>query len=285
MSRKPHFQLTWVKWSGIWLCLTILGGGIVLANALQLDFQNDSTSGAAEAKRTFEAVCASCHGLDGRGAERGPDLVSRAEVSAKSDADLRLVLEKGKPAAGMPSFEGYGMEKLGALVSYLRELQGRGKAVELPGNPAQGKILFYGKATCAECHMVGGQGGFWGQDLTKYGGKRGVKDIRSAIVNPDKDLDPRRGLVTVILRDSRRITGVARNEDNFSLQLQTRDGTFHLLNKADIAKLTYDGKSGMPTDYGSLLSTSELNDLVSFLLRSAGPPTKQASDSDDDLEE
>lgn len=249
------------------------------------NFQSDNAPGTAEAKKTFEAVCASCHGLDGRGGERGPDLVGRAEVAGKSNADLEAIIEKGKPAAGMPSFASYGVERIGPLVRYLRTLQGRGTTAKLPGSPAQGRILFYGKAKCAECHMVSGQGGFWGQDLTKYGGRRDANDIRSAIANPDKDLDPRRGLVTVALRDSRRITGLPRNEDNFSLQLQTADGKFHLLNKSDVEKLSYEGRSGMPTNYGSTLSASELNDLVSFLFRSAGTEAKQARDSDDDFEE
>ena len=110
--------------------------------------------------------------------------------------------------------------------------------------------------------------------------------IRAAIINPNKDLDPRRGLVTVALADSNRLTGLARNEDNFSLQLQTPDGTFHLLNKADILRLTYDGKSAMPADYGSTLSTTELNDLVSFLLRTAdAEKASKAKEAEDDVDD
>lgn len=244
------------------------------------------TSGPAEANKTFEAVCASCHGLDGRGGERGPDLVSRAEVTGKSDADLGRILKEGKTAAGMPSFAGYGAERLAALVSYLRNLQGANKEVRLPGNPAQGKALFFGKAKCAECHMISGRGGFFGQDLTRYGGKRAAEDIRSAIVNPNKDLDPRRGLVTVVLADSSRVTGLARNEDNFSLQVQSVDGTFHLLKKSQIRNQTYEGKLPMPADYGTALSSTELNDLVSFLLRAASAePANKVKDDDDDYEE
>jgi len=33
-------------------------------------------------------------------------------------------------------------------------LQGRREAGKLPGNPEAGKVLFFGKARCAECHMV-----------------------------------------------------------------------------------------------------------------------------------
>jgi len=283
LSRKSGLQLSMKP--VVYFCVVVLATATAWAHGLPGNFQHDDTPDVAEARRTFETVCASCHGLDGRGGERGPDLVSRAEVTAKSDTDLKEILEKGKTAAGMPSFSSYGMERLKALVSYLRMLQGRTQSVKLPGNPAQGKILFYGTAKCSECHMIGGQGGFWGQDLTKYGGKRDASEIRAAIVNPGKDLDPRRGLVTVTLRDSKRLTGLARNEDNFSLQLQTADGAFHLLNKADVEKLYYEGRVGMPANYGSTLSARELNDLVSFLLHSAGSESTPAKYADDDFEE
>jgi len=41
-----------------------------------------------------------------------------------------------------------------------------------------------------------------------------------AILKPDGDLDPRRGAATAVLGDSTTITGVPRNEDNFSLHLR-----------------------------------------------------------------
>jgi cytochrome c oxidase cbb3-type subunit III len=239
------------------------------------------------AKAAFDTACASCHGLDARGGERGPDLVSRSEVVRKTDAELRKILTDGKTAAGMPSFASYAPAKLSALVDYLRSLQGGSKMPPLPGDPPRGKALFFGKAKCAECHMISGQGGFFGLDVTSYATRMGADDIRSVIVNPNKDLDPRRGLVTVILADSTTLSGIARNEDNFSLQLQTPDGVFHLLNKSDIKDLTYTGRSAMPSDYGTILSSGELDDLVSYLLwtsRSANVRKAQSNREDRDEE-
>jgi len=240
-----------------------------------------------DAKSTYESVCASCHALDGRGGERGPDIVSRPDVVRKKDAELVKILTDGKTAAGMPSFASYGDAKLSELVAYLRTLQGRSREMPLPGDPARGKTLFFGKAKCAECHMVSGQGGFFAQDLTAYAARMGADAVRAAVVNPNKDLDPRRGLLTVILTNSTTLSGVARNEDNFSLQLQTPDGLFHLLNKADIRTLTYAGRSAMPSDYGSTLSPVELNDVVSYLLhesRSENMP-KAENNPEDGLED
>jgi putative heme-binding domain-containing protein len=117
--------------------------------------------------------------------------------------------------------------------------------------------------------MVNGSGGFLGADLSSYGSHVSIEEIRSAITDPDKDLDPRARTVLVTTREGRQFTGIARNEDNFSLQLQSLDGTFHLLAKADLQHLEYQPKSLMPSDYGSVLSASELDDLVSYLVRTA----------------
>src|SRR5215831_7739778 len=173
-----------------------------------------SVARQTDAKTAFESVCASCHGLDAQGGERGPDIASRPEVVRKTDAELVKILADGRAAEGMPSFASYGPVKLSALVAYLRTLQGRRKETPLPGDPARGKDLFFGKAKCAECHMVSGQGGFFAQDLTTYAAGIGTEEVRAAIVKPDKNLDPRRGLVTVIFGDSTKLSGMARNEDN-----------------------------------------------------------------------
>src|SRR5262245_33239830 len=84
----------------------------------------DKTAGTAspgarqvEAKSTFERVCASCHGLDGRGGERGPDITSRAEAVSKADGDLLKILREGQISKGMPSFAAVGEKRLRELVT------------------------------------------------------------------------------------------------------------------------------------------------------------------------
>ena len=260
-----------------------LVGLLVMASAV-LSAQDSASR--IEVKAAFDNICASCHGLDARGGERGPDIASRPEIVRKTDAQLTEILKSGKTATGMPAFSFLGQARLTELVAYLRTLQGRGAGVPFPGDPTQGKNLFFGKAKCAECHMIGGQGGFFARDLSTYAARLGAQQVGDKIVNPDKDLDPRRGQVTVVLRDSRTISGAVRNEDNFSLQLQTPDGAFHLLNKSDLQSQTYVGKSAMPANFGTTLSPAELNDIVSYLLRTSEPqqtnkPIDNSEDRDD----
>ena len=226
-------------------------------------------STAESGRKTFESVCAGCHGLDGRGGERGPNIATRAEVQKLTDEETLQILQSGMPAAGMPAFASLGASKIRGVIAYLRILQGENEDVSVPGDAQRGKSLFFGEAGCAKCHMINGAGGFLGADLSPYASKASIEDIRSAITDPNKDLDPQARTVLVTTREGRKFTGIARNEDNFSLQLQSLDGTFHLLLKSDLANLEYQPKSLMPSDYGSVLSPADLNDLVSYLFSAA----------------
>ena len=114
--------------------------------------------------------------------------------------------------------------------------------------------------------MVQGTGGFLGPDLSDYGESHSADDIRSAIVSADKRPAGRKGLARATTKDGRHISGLVRNEDNFSVQLQALDGTFYLLEKSNLSELTFDSAPLMPNDYGSRLSQSDLEQLVAYLL-------------------
>ena len=220
----------------------------------------------ADARQTFENRCAGCHGMDGRGGERAPDIATSPKVQRRTDSALTQIINDGIPAGGMPSFSTLDAPTIRALVKYLRFLQGQTGSATLPGNPENGKTIFFGRARCSECHLAGGEGGFIAPDLSSYARQRPLEEIRDAIVKPNQLSNAARGTISIATRSGQTLTGVLRNEDNFSLQLQSLDGTFHLIMKSDIANMTRDSKSLMPADYGSTLSASELNDLISFLM-------------------
>ena len=170
----------------------------------------------------------------------------------------------------MPAFRELGSEQIRRVVDYLRLLQGVG-AVSPAGNPKKGAELFFGKATCSNCHTVAGQAGFVGSDLSTYAQGLTQDEIRKSITDPSPSTG-RAKTVLATTRDGRELSGAVRNEDNFSIQLQSADGTFHFLMKSDLDKLEYQRLPAMPTDYGQQLSPQELDDLVGYLQSiKAGP--------------
>jgi cytochrome c oxidase cbb3-type subunit III len=229
-----------------------------------------------EGRHIFESRCAACHGLDGRGAERAPDIATRAGVRGRSDADLLRIIRDGIPTGGMPGFGALDEGAAQSLVRYLRMLQGKSGERIVAGDPAKGQAIFFEKGRCAECHVIEGKGGFLGSDLSGFAAARAEEEIREAITKPSRR-GRLGGSVVVTLRDGSKISGVVRNEDNFSLQLQTLDGGFRLLGKTEVADIARQPDSLMPSTYGSTLAPRELDDLIAFLARTAGRNTSATS--------
>ena len=183
----------------------------------------------------------------------------------------------------MPPFSYLGDPTLHSLVAHLRTLQGDRKQAKLPGSAQQGKQLFFGRGGCSGCHMVRGEGGFFASDLTGYSRGRSPEAMHDAIVFPNRELDPRNRMVVVTLPGGKTLEGIARNEDNFSIQLLTKDGAIHLLSKSTLSNLSYRNESPMPADYGTRLSAAEIADLVNYLNSLAKDGVKKdGSDEDPD---
>jgi cytochrome c oxidase cbb3-type subunit 3 len=233
-------------------------------NVPQRNVKSISTRG----KQTFASTCAGCHGLDGRGGERAPNIAENQKAQQLSDAQIAHIIENGVPGAGMPAFHSLAQTDVLAVVTYLRSLQGTKKTLSLPGDPDRGETVFFGKAGCAGCHMAAGKGGFIASDLSGYARSHAVEQIRSAIAAPTPGGDRQARMVTATTRAGEKYVGRIRNEDNFSLQLQALDGTFYFVDKSDLGSL-HSSQTLMPSDYGSTLSSDELNDVVSYLMRVA----------------
>ncbi|MGB7603200.1 MAG: c-type cytochrome [Candidatus Sulfotelmatobacter sp.] len=238
-----------------------------------------SAAASLHGKQTFASSCAGCHGLDGRGGERAPNIVENSRVQRLSDTEIENIIENGIPGAGMPAFGSLGGSQIKAVIAYLRTLQGANHSAKLPGNADRGEVLFFGKAHCSGCHMVAGKGGFIASDLSTYTGTRGLDQTRSAITSPALRGNRAVRTATATTRDGARYVGRIRNEDNFSVQLQAFDGAFHFLSKSDLQTLEFSPQPLMPTEYGSILSSNELDDLISYLasvanLNRAGTPAK-----------
>jgi putative heme-binding domain-containing protein len=229
-----------------------------------------------EGASLFRANCSPCHGLNARGGGRGPDLTSGVWVHGGTDAAIVHTITQGVPGTQMPGND-FEDSEVSALVAYLRSLSVRTQSVQL-GNREKGEQLFLGKAGCAHCHMVKGQGGGLGPELTRVGAARSLAYLIESIREPDKDLslgesDPNNHFniplayetVTAVTRDGRRIIGVARNEDAFSLQLFGQDGKLHLLLKSDLVEVLHERRSLMPAYTLQTLSDEALRDLLAYL--------------------
>jgi putative heme-binding domain-containing protein len=194
-----------------------------------------------------------------------------------SDAELAQIISNGRTDFGMPAFPDLGSDVIQHVVEYLRVLQGAG-AASLAGNPQKGEEIFFGKAGCSTCHTVAGQAVFVGSDLSSYARGLAAAEVRKSITDPAPSAGRAR-TATATTRNGQKLSGAVRNEDNFSIQLQSSDGAFHFLFKSDLDKLEIQRLPAMPADYGQKLSEQELADLVGYLLSmKAGPASDPGED-------
>lgn len=219
-------------------------------------------------KTVFEAKCATCHGLDGLGGEHAPDIVRRPDAKALPDEAWLKFIRDGIPEAGMPGFPDIIEEDTHAVVAYLHFLQGRSAGNSVPGDAARGHDLFYGKAGCSTCHRIAGRGQFIAGDLGGFARDHSGYEIRDALLRPT---GAPQEAATAVTRDGQKFSGTIRNEDNASLQLQDDDGRFYLLMKSSLVSVQREIGNSMPVNYAQRLSSTELDDLVSYILREARP--------------
>ena len=163
----------------------------------------------------------------------------------------------------MPAFAALSAAKLESLLAYLRSLQGFDPKQLASGDPNQGRELFFQKDGCAGCHAVNGDGGFLAPDLSIYGAITPFLEMREQIAHHDRS--PRARTVTVAIRDGQSFTGIVRNEDNFSLQLQTLDGNFHFLDRSTLIGVDL-GRSATAAGQKPTLSNDDVAALVSYLV-------------------
>lgn len=242
-----------------------------------------SGSGAAFAQagtgilgaRRYLQFCAACHGTDGKGGDKAASIATSETIKNRSDEELFRTIHDGTPQ-GMPPFAQIGEANIRVLVQFLRVMQNESAQPKPPqpaaatGDPDAGRTLFFAKAQCAACHRMQGRGAYIASDLSAYGRTHTTDAILRAITDPDSSLSSASRVITVTTKKGQTFTGVLKNEDNFSVDLQTKDGRYYLLDRSDLARVSDSGRSLMPRDYSQLLSPGELNDIAAFLHAAAG---------------
>jgi putative heme-binding domain-containing protein len=215
----------------------------------------------------FRSSCASCHGLNAKGV-RGPDLTTGQWSRGGTDAQLFRTIMQGIPGTDMPGAQNADAtpDQVWAVIAYLRTLSSSASADDdTRGNAQNGETLFFGKATCGQCHMVRGRGGRLGPDLSRIGATRSRTALITEIRTPSGFFTDGYWPVTVVTKDGRRVRGVRKNEDPFSLQIMDTSEKILSFDRSDLREVVREARSLMP-DYGAdRLSDAELDDVIRYL--------------------
>jgi cytochrome c oxidase cbb3-type subunit 3 len=247
--------------------------GVLAALALQADDDDRLVASPAtvEAGRhLFQEACSACHGQNGAGGH-GPSLVDGRRVNSLNDAQLLQSIQKGVPGTDMPPSP-LPEPQLKQVAAFVRSLGAPAIDTVAPGDPDAGRRIFFGKGGCATCHAIAGRGGYLGPDLTDAGTSRSLNQLRESLLEPNKRIAEGFEAVSVTMRDGTRLRGIAKNHDNYSIQLLDSAGKLHLVARADTDKIEIGERSLMPNDFARRLSAGEIRDTLAFLSRQAVRP-------------
>jgi putative heme-binding domain-containing protein len=253
----------------LWLCMCMtapLAGSQTATSDAQA--AAPTADDIAKGKQLFESTCSVCHGIDAGGAS-APNI--QGMPASLGTQGVVSVIKNGT-SAGMPPFSSLTDAQGLQIVVYLRTLAMGGpssKAADVvQGDPQKGKAI-YAAAGCSGCHIIAGQGGNLGPDLTQIGSVRRPDALRQTLVDPGANLPVGRGRVIQYLvfqaetKDGRTIEGMRMDEDSFTIVLRDAEGDYHTFSKPHLRKLErVPGKSMMPKD---TVSTAQLDDLVTYL--------------------
>jgi putative heme-binding domain-containing protein len=213
--------------------------------------------------KIFRSHCGSCHGVRGTGG-LGPDLTSGAYFHGSTDADLYRNIAEGIPGTAMPAqfFDG---TQVWQIVAHVRSLAGAGAAASSPrGDAGRGARLFRQQG-CIGCHLVRGEGGVKGPDLSVIGSQRSAAYLRDSMVEPNGAVAPEFWVAKLIDGEGKAHSGFVMNQDTYMVQILDFTLGLRALPRSSMKDFGIDRGSLMPS-YKGKLSDGELDDLVSYLL-------------------
>jgi putative heme-binding domain-containing protein len=217
----------------------------------------------------FRTRCAGCHGPDARG-YLGPDL---AVLWASGSTDGRIfdVVRRGVPGTEMPPADEQRVpdKEIWQILAYVRTLAGNVPPPSTTGNAGNGEQIFRGQ--CLGCHMVGGEGGQLGPDLSRIGSGRPRAALAGKVRGTSALIRPGFEPVTLVTREGQRIRGVKKNEDEFSIQIMDVRQRLQGYAKATLAEIVEEKLSVMPVYGADRLNDRDLDDLLSYLGSLRGP--------------
>lgn len=212
----------------------------------------------------FGARCATCHGADAQGIV-APDLTLLWAEGVEDHRVFQTVRE-GVPGSIMPSSTAPDNE-LWAIVAYLRSISTVALEAVPNADLARGESLF--KSTCATCHRLKGKGGSMGPDLSRIAAIRSKDLLASAIRDPSALIASRYKPITLILNDGTRLSGTLKSEDAFSIQIMSDDQQLRGYRMSQLRDIIRETESLMPKFDASVLSETDLNNLLGYLVSTA----------------
>lgn len=228
---------------------------------------------ATRGRTKWNADCASCHGNDARGTEKGPNLIrSSLVLHDRVGSELGPFLKKGHPAGAPASVTD---DQVVDLANFLRQRINdsfRGSPIFtvrniLTGDKAAGEAFFNGEGGCTKCHSTTG-------DLAGIGGKYEPVDLQQRMLFPGGGRGRGRGAsespkaavkVTVTPASGQPVSGTLVEMNDFTVTLRDADDITRTFKRGPDVKVTKTDPLEAHHELLDRLTDKNMHDLVAYL--------------------
>jgi putative heme-binding domain-containing protein len=138
--------------------------------------------------------------------------------------------------------------------------------IKKTGNPANGKALYNGVATCSQCHMVGTEGKNVGPGLAEIGSKLSKDAMYVSILAPSAGISHNYESFAVRTDDDETIIGLMVSDTAESVTIKDAKGIERTINRKNVGEIKKQEKSLMPENLQETMNEQGLVDLVEYLM-------------------
>jgi len=173
-----------------------------------------------------------------------------------------LLSKSGNDLAGGPQPEGPGRRWTVAEALPLVEAGLTNRDFE------KGKLM-YAAGRCSSCHIMRGDGGGIGPDLTQLGTRFSSKDMLESIIEPNKTVSDQYAATVFTMKDGSSVLGRLINENDksyFISQNPFAPETLREVPKQDVATTKYSYISVMYPGLMNNMNEDEMKDLIAYLM-------------------
>lgn len=137
--------------------------------------------------------------------------------------------------------------------------------VNLKGDAIKGKDLFVKVGTCANCHVVNGEGKEVGPNLSEIGKKLAKEAMYESILYPSASISHNFDTWVVETKKGEVVQGVLVSQTPTEIVLKEATALLRTLPRADVESIARSPVSLMPADLTKNLTSQDLADVVEYL--------------------
>ena len=156
-----------------------------------------------------------------------------------------------------PEIEGASSAEMQTMLAHVNDVLQSGN-----GDPYRGKAIY--RQSCGKCHLLFGDGGRIGPDLTSYQRMDQARVLLN-VINPSAEIREGFESYMVLTLDGRVLSGFLFDQDNQVIVLRGVDGQNVTIPRGDIDVMEKQAKSLMPEGLLKDLNEQQVRDLFAFL--------------------